>query len=142
HFHLRRRSRSTYVLPVPPAVLVSARVHCPRRRVEPCGNRALGGGASASPHDAPRASTLYSVVLPTRMMRYEAAAARATTTTTVAPVTPPTVAPSTTSTTTPKLTPAVERASAPATTTAVAPKVASVAAAQPTTTGNSERGQA
>ena len=35
--------------PSPLAGLVSARVHCPRRRVEPCGNRALRGGASASP---------------------------------------------------------------------------------------------
>ena len=74
------------------------------------------------------------------MMTYQAAAA-ATTTTTVPPVAPPALAPSTTSTTTPELTPAVAQASPAATSTAT-PKVASVSAPRPTTTGNSERGQA
>lgn len=103
--------------------------------------RVASGGNRGASHDARRGSTLYSVVLPTQMMRYEAAAAAATTTTTAPAVTPSTVAPSTTSTTTPKLTPAVEQASSPATTT-VTPKVASVSAPRSTTTGNSERGQA
>jgi hypothetical protein len=102
--------------------------------------RVAAGGNRGAPHDARRGSTLYSVVLPTQMMRYQAAAA-ATTTTTVPPVTPPTVAPSTASTTTPELTPAVAQASPPASTT-VTPRVASVSAPRPTTTGDSERGQA
>jgi rare lipoprotein A (peptidoglycan hydrolase) len=81
------------------------------------------------------------VVLPTQMMRYQKAAeaAVATTPTTTAPVTPTTVTPSTTPTTTatPKLTPSVEQAPETTTTT-----VAPVTAPKPTTSSNSESGQA
>jgi hypothetical protein len=106
-------------------------------------SRVAAGGGRVASHDAGRSSTLYSVVLPTQMMRYQAAAKSAststsTTTTTTPPVTPITVTPSTTPTTTaaPELAPSVEQA-APVTTTTLAPTVAPV-----TTGGNSESGQA
>jgi hypothetical protein len=106
-------------------------------------SRVAAGGSRVASHHGRGASRLYSVVLPTQMMRYQAAAARAnspTTPTTTPPVTP-TTTPSTTPTTTPtpKLTPAVEQA-APVTTTTVAPRVTPVAPV--TTSGSSERGQA
>jgi rare lipoprotein A (peptidoglycan hydrolase) len=102
------------------------------------------GKSRVSFHDARHGSTLYSVVLPTQMMRYEAEHQAATTPTTVTPATPPPVVPSTPPTaTTPKLSPAVEQASTPVTTTTVAPKlVAPVTAPRSTTAGNSESGQA
>jgi hypothetical protein len=101
------------------------------------------GTSRAIAHDARRGSALYSVVLPTQMMRYEAAHEAATTTTTAPPTTAPPVTPSTTPAATPKLTPAVEQASAPVTTTTVAPKVpAPVTAARSTAAGRSESGQA
>ena len=106
--------------------------------------RVATGKSRVASHDARRGSTLYSVVLPTQMMTYEAAHAAAATPTTEAPITSPTVTPPTTPVaTTPKLTPAVEQASVPVTTTTVAPKVVvPVTAPRPTTAGNSERGQA
>ncbi len=85
--------------------------------------------------------SFYSVVLPSQMVKYEAAAGDATT--------PATVAPTTTTTTTapavaaaPEQASGVEEAAAPVTPPAVAPRVVPVTASRPATSGSSERGQA
>jgi rare lipoprotein A len=83
--------------------------------------------------------SFYSVVLPSQMVTYEAAAGDATAPTTVAPTTT-TTAPAVTAA--PEQTSRVEETSAPVAPPTVAPRVVPVTASRPTTSGTSERGQA
>ena len=84
--------------------------------------------------------SFYSVVLPSQLVNYEAAAGDAPTPTTVAPATTTTTAPAVIAA--PEQTAKVEETPAPVTPPTVAPRVVAVTASRPATSGTSERGQA
>jgi hypothetical protein len=119
------------VFAAPLLLLQHGSVHAPR---------VATGDSRVASHGADRATSFYSVVLPSQMVRYEKAADRATTppTTTTTTTTAPTTAPVVTAA--PPQMAKIEESSAPLTT--VVPAAAPVTAARPTTAASSERGQA